>query len=300
VEKYGQVMVEMLGVERFEKRGENPLDYLNRAEHLYQEAKQVGHHVVIHNALNTIYMIYARYFNEPEKTWQTIQLVNENRKRFAKIMNPLTKATTKITTINFLSIYEGFGNPEDLIADCEATIDLGGVLARVNFYYSLLGYYLTEERLDRVNHYLGLLEQVEDTTKFHQYKAIIMAIKAFIEDNEEQYQYWFNQFYDDPTHVDFPDMECMLRILELVTLYKPKSMMLYRSRLQALRVYMNRNLNKDRYFEEHSIINFLSHPEKENNQQQLLTLQNSYYRNVRFLVRHLLKRFAMDVHVVTP
>lgn len=292
VQCYGKVMVEMLSVERFEERKEDPHKYLQRAEQLYHEAMLTGHHVVIHNALNTLYMIYARYFNEPEKTWQIIQKITENREQYKEAMNTMTAAVSKISKANFLSIHTGFDDPEKNFADCEATIEVGGVLAKVNFYYALLGYYLCEEKIPQVNKYLGLLEQLEDTTKFKQYKAIVLAVKSFIDEDFAAFHKYYQEFYADPTHIDFPDMEFVLRILELVLLYKEKETLVFDSRLQALRVYMNRNLNKTRYAEEYQIVNCLASHDPKKSLKPLEELnQKSYYRNIRLLSKLILKHY---------
>ena len=290
VQSYGKVMIEMLSVERFEERKEDTTKYLKRVEKLYQESLAIGHHVVIHNALNTLYMIYARYFNEPQKTWAVIQKITQNREQHKDAMNALTAAVTKVSNLNFLTIHCGFENPEDHIVDCLATIEIGGVLAKVNIYYALLGYYLTEEKPAQVKKYLRLLEEIDDTTKFKQYKAIVMAVKCFIEDDMKGFDKWYRDFYADPTHIDFPDMECMLRILELVNLKREKEQLVFDSRLQALRVYMNRNLNKTRYAEEYILVNCLAGSDIAKSRKTLQELyQKTYYRNIKFLSKILLK-----------
>ena len=279
---YGRIMVEMLAVERFEERRELPAGQLAKLENIYSEAVEIGHHVLIHNALNILYNANARYFNDPQKTWSIVQKIGANRERYKAIMNPLTFSTTKITLVNFLSTHHGFGDPEDYVRDFEATMADGGLLARVTFYYCLVGYYLTNKDIAKVDHYMALLGSVEDTSKFKQYRSVVSAIKAFLEGNMKAFNTHFKAFYQHPTHIDFPDMEGMLRMIELIVLRRAGDELLFASRLQALRVYMSRNLNKKRYAEEYALLNYIANPQK--NRQAFKKLQGSSYRNIRLLV----------------
>lgn len=281
---YGRIMVEMLAVERFEERKELPANQLAKLDNIYKEAVEIGHHVLIHNALNILYNANARYSNDPQKTWGIVQKITANREKYKAIMNPLTFSTTKITLVNFLSTHHGFGNPEDYVRDFEATMADGGILARVTFYYCLIGYYLSNKEIGKVEHYLKLLESVEDTSKFKQYRSIVLAIKAFIEGNMKAFNTHFKAFYEHPTHIDFPDMEGVLRMMELIVIRRAKDEFLFESRLQALRVYMSRNLNKKRYAEDYELLNYIANPESAKNRGVLKKLEGSYYRNIRLLV----------------
>ncbi len=281
---YGKIMVEMLAVERFEERKELPAKELAKLEGIYKEAVEIGHHVLIHNALNILYNANARYFNAPEKTWAIVEKITKNREQYKAIMNPITFSITKITLINFLSTHDGFGEPEKYVRDFESTVEDGGILARVTFYYALIGYYLANKELNKVEEYLKLLEPVEDTSKFKQYKSIVLAVKSFLEGNLKGFNTHFKAFYLHPTHTQFPDMECVLRIIELIVIRRTKDALLFDSRLQALRVYMSRNLNKTRYAEEYELLNYIAHPEAAKNKQVFKKLKSSYYRNIKLLV----------------
>jgi hypothetical protein len=72
--------------------------------------------------------------------------------------------------------------------------------------------------------------------------------------------------------------------MELIIIRKSGDELLFDSRLQTLRVYMQRNLNKKRYKEEYDLVNYLAHPETPKNKQIFKTLKNSTYRNTRLLV----------------
>jgi hypothetical protein len=78
-------------------------------------------------------------------------------------------------------------------------------------------------------------------------------------------------------------MECILSIMELIIIRKSGDERLFDSRIQTLRVYMQRNLNKKRYKEEYDLVNYLAHPETSKNKQIFTTLKNSAYRKIRLL-----------------
>jgi hypothetical protein len=76
----------------------------------------------------------------------------------------------------------------------------------------------------------------------------------------------------------------MLRMLELMVIRIQKDEFLFESRLQALRVYMNRNLNKTRYAEEFMLLNCMANPSLKRNRGLILQLKDSAYYNIRLLV----------------
>ena len=291
---YGEVLFEMLAVERFDTRSGNIAKYFERIETLYERVNKLGHHVLIHNMLNTLYMLYARYENNPDKTWGIICKVNDNRKRFSHAMNAITAAISKLNTINFLCIYYGYGNPETFRADCEKTIATGGVLAEVNFNYALLGYYLSEQNVVEAEKILKRLSTLHDATKFSLFHSIVNAVKHFGDGDYMQFRISLAEFNTHADHKDFPDMDVMLRFLELMLLKKERELQVFGSKTIALKKFMTRNLNRVRFKEEFNLLAFMSNPESARSRKIFSALQSSKYRNMRLLVRQLNSTFKKD------
>lgn len=298
VKLYGEVMFEMVRSEKFEERKEDVVAYLEKAKELNKRAYEGGHHALIHNTLLILYHQYSRYYNEPDITWGVVQKIIENHELYEKVMNPITDAIVRINVINFLCIYDSYGSPEPLIPEAWKRINVGGVLAKTNLIYALLGYYLCEENTPAVRKYLGELEKLQDKTHFSSFQSVVQAILCFIEKNYTGFKLQIDLFYNDPNHINLPDSEVMVRILELLVLKQEirmdngmKQMMdekHYQSKTDALRVYFNRNLNKTRYSEEYDILSFLSTPSKKN-REKVEVLHQSKYRNSKLLAKYVLE-----------
>lgn len=298
VKLYGEVMIEMVRGEKFEERKTDINTYLKSAQALNARAYAGGHHALIHNTLLILFHIYSRYFNEPEKTWQVVQKIMANHKRYETVMNRITDAIIRLNVINFLCVYDTFGSPEKYLAETWKRIDRGGVLARANLINALLGYYLSIGDVVNAKKYLKELENVQDKTHFAPYKSVVRAILCFKEGNYDGFKFYLNLFYEDPNHINLPDSEVIVRILELIVLKNEMSEeggvkqmsdeQYYQSKADALRVYFNRNLNKVRYAEEFDILTYLTTPSAKN-KAKVQQLHNSKYRNSKMLAKYVLE-----------
>lgn len=297
VKLYGEVMIEMVRSEKFEERKEDLAAYLKKANDLNKRAYEGGHHALIHNTLLILYHQYSRYYNKPDDTWKVVQKIIANHKQYEKVMNRVTDAIVRINVINFLCIYETYGSPEPHITEAWKRVDAGGVLAKTNLIYALLGYYLCEGNTKAVRKYLGELEKIQDKTHFASFQSVVQAILCFMEKNYTGFKLQIDLFYNDPNHVNLPDSEVIVRILELLVIKQEmrldkgmKQMMdekYYQSKADALRVYFNRNLNKVRYTEEYDLLSFLITPSQKN-REKIEALHKSKYRNSRMLAKYVL------------
>ncbi|MDB5282023.1 MAG: hypothetical protein JWO06_1098 [Bacteroidota bacterium] len=285
---YGEVMVEMVRSEKFEDRKEDPKAYFRKIQEMNKRAYAIGHNTLIHNTLSILYNHHARFFNEPDKTWEIVQQVEANRQKFVSAFSPVTDAISRIILINFLCVYDGYGEPEAYLKETLKKIDAGGAMARANLIYALLGYYLSEGKTEMVLKHLDELEGIQDKTYFASFKSIVLAIQSFIDGNYTAFNFHYNLFYSDPNHIHLPDSEIIVRILELVILHIEKQDWLYKSKADAMRTYFNRNLNKTRYSEEYDILTYLITPSKKN-REKLEKLKQSKYRSSKMLVSYVLK-----------
>jgi hypothetical protein len=297
VKLYGEVMIEMVRSEKFEERKEDLAAYLKKVNELNKRAYNGGHHALIHNTLLILYHQYSRYYNQPDDTWAVVKKIIANHEQYEKVMNPVTDAIVRINVINFLCIYETYGSPEPLVAEAWKRIDVGGVLAKTNLIYALLGYYLCEENTKAIRKYLAELEKIQDKTHFASFQSVVQAILCFMEKNYTGFKLQVDLFYNDPNHINLPDSEVIVRVLELLVIKNEiredggmRQMVdekHYQSKADALRVYFNRNLNKVRYAEEYDLLSFLITPSKKN-REKVEDLNQSKYRNSRMLAKYVL------------
>lgn len=298
VKLYGEVMIEMVRGEKFEERKADVNTYLKSAQALNARAYAGGHHALIHNTLLILFHIYSRYFNEPQKTWAIVQQIMANHQKYELVMNRITDAIIRLNVINFLCVYDTYGSPEKFLIETWKRIDRGGVLAKANLINAMLGYYLSIGDISNAKKYLAELEKVQDKTHFASFKSIVQAILCFIEGNYTGFTLYLNLFYNDPNHINLPDSEVIVRILELLVLKKEMSKdsstkqmndeQYYQSKAEALRVYFNRNLNKVRYAEEFDILTYLTTPSAKN-KAKVQQLHHSKYRNSKMLAKYVLE-----------
>jgi uncharacterized protein YacL (UPF0231 family) len=297
VELYGLVMIEMVRTEKFEERQHNINECLTTAQNLYKRAVNGNYPALIHNTLLIIYHIYSRYYNQPKKTYSTVIKMRDNHKKFMDFMDSTTEAVVKLNIINFLCIYNSFGSPEPLIKNIFKKIDAGGVLAKTNLLHAMLGYYLNTEDKKNTLKYLRLLETIEDKSHFTCFTSAVGAIQSFTNGQYGAFNTHLGAFYSNPNHINQPDSVVTLRLLELLVLQKEirrdggikqhTDTFYFKNKIDALRVYFNRNLNKVRYAGEYSLLTFLNTPSHKN-RLAVTKLLRSPYRNCRMLAKYVL------------
>ncbi len=296
VKLYSELVNEMIRLEGFKNRNPNLKKYLLVLSGLKKEAYRLNHHVLIHNAEHLHYTFAGRFLHDTEAVYDTIQKMLANAKQFDFAMNPLAKAVILNAQVNFLTIYRGFGSPDKYITNLKKSIHHTGKLGEANMCYAMLEYYLYLQNIPEVMRWLNNLEQLEDNSKYRQYKHIVYAIKAFIEKDKELFRKHFLAFYNDPSHLDFPDMEINLRIIELIALLDERKYELLDSRIVSLKKYISRNSSKERYSDERKLLVLINQLAKSSvtakTRSALSALQNSPYRNIYFLTSSLSRLIA--------
>ena len=288
---YSDIIPEMIRLESY-KLKKFDAAYAHYIDSLYKRAVDIDHHLLIHNALHIQYLFYSRYKNSPQEVFNIIQAVKNNAEKFKGVMADITYAIAINNYVNFLTIYRNFGSPEEYVRPLKKIIHYGGKIAIVNFYYSMLEYALFEKKTDELQEWLQVLEKTEDNSKFAQYKYIVIAIKAYIEKDLAIFIRNFHLFYQDPSHLNFPDLEITLRILEAMMYVEKKEGDLAVSRLQALRIFIGRSVDKDRYMYERKIVAVLHkiNEGKKDLGTDMQWLRESPYRNIYFIVSMLEER----------
>jgi hypothetical protein len=280
------IINEMIRLEGFKNRKPDTRVYQKKLIAIKKEAYKLGHHVLIHNALHLNYLFISRYFQNAGAVHEIILEMQGNKRKFEFAMHPFSKAIINNTHLNFLTIYNGFGNPEQFAGKWKKGIYAAGKVAGANMCYAILEFYLYEKNIPKVMEWMKELEKIEDNSKFRQYKHIILAIKAFIENDDRLFKKHFSEFYNDRSHLDFPDMEVNLRIIELLILSQGRDDYLVESKISALRKYMSRNINKDRYHEEKKLLLLIEKSASGKTASivtELNLLLRSRYRNIVFL-----------------
>lgn len=285
-----RILNEMIRIEGFRIRKTDLKAYQKKIAWLKKEAFALQHHVLIHNALHLNYVFANRYSQNTKSVYDIILAMQANMKQFDAVMHPFSKAIINNTYLNFLTIYNGFGNPEVVVQKVKKEIYAAGKVAAANMCYAMLEYFLYEMNIPKVMDWLAELESIEDNSKFRQYKHIIIAIMGFIEKDVKLFKANFSEFYNDPSHLDFPDMEVNLRIMELLLLLKRNDDRLMEAKSIALKKYISRNVNADRYSEERKIVLLIEKgmfEKKEKIIPKLKEFAKSEYRNIVFLVKQM-------------
>ena len=288
---YSDVIVEMVKLEGYKTRRPEDDEYVPLLVSLYDRAKEVGHHVLVHNTLHLLYLYYMRYTGDHAKVWQVVQDMKKNAERHRNAMNVLTRVAVECTYINFLTICVGYDEPDNYAKKLLREIDDAGKWMRANLCYAMLEYNVYEGRAKETEQWLKELEAAEDNSKFAQYRYVILAIRNFAAHDFASFRKNFNSFYDNPSHLDFPDVEVTLRLLEIGMLLFEKENKLAEPKLSSLRMYITRNLDEERYAQEKKLLAALSRFALNNDKKTLAKtcdeLQSSVYRSIRFLVRML-------------
>jgi hypothetical protein len=263
-----------------------PSHFLKDMELMLKQARTCKHYTLVHNALQLQYLYYSRYSNKPAMAKKLATEIYRNRQKNLRQLNPITAVLALNVYLNYLSIYSG-ELPEQLVQEIGKQIAIAGRHAVFNSYYALLDYHLYENNFSELKKLLGRLQGMEDNTKFNVYRHGILALKAFSEKNEAVFKAEVANFYADASRLDFPEVECMLRICESLFLIGRGKTEDAAYKINSLRVFIDRNLS-ERYNYEKEITAFLNKAVKKTatagqKQQFIHHLHRSPYRNIRFL-----------------
>lgn len=282
---YCEIIPEMIRLESYKVKKFDP-SYAYYIEDLYARAQKCAHHLLIHNTLHIKYLLYSRFKNTPENVFSIVNAIKANAEKHKAAMAPITYAMSINTYVNFLTIYRHFGSPEVYTKQLHKVIHHGGKMAQVNFYYSMLEYALFEKKPALVNYWLHELTGIKDDSKFSQCFYTIAALQAYIEKDIPGFQSNFAKFYHDPSHLNFPDHEITLRIIDIIISIEKEQGDHSNAKLQALRVFMGRNLDKERYHDERKLISLLTkiNEGKKEIKAEVEELEQSAYRNIFFLI----------------
>jgi hypothetical protein len=167
----------------------------------------------------------------------------------------MTSALALNAYLNYLFIYQD-GEPDRLADDLAQQIAVAGKHAEMNFFYAWMDYLLYEGKSKKLSELLEAIAP-NDNTKFTVYRQSIEALKRFAEKDFSHFRNAMNAFYQDASRLDFPEAECILRIAEVIRLIVEKKDDDALYKLNALRVFIDRNLSA-RYDFEREIVAMLT------------------------------------------
>lgn len=250
------------------------------------KAKATGHFTLMQNALMLRYLYFSRHSDQHKKVKEIAEEIFSNQERNGKRMDDITVALARNTWINYVSAYSGKISRR-MEKDVKRRIAVAGRHATFNFYYSLLDYYLFGNNARALDALLQEIREAEDNTRFTVYRQGIYAMKSFTEGNISAFKNFTRAFFKNPARLDFPETECMLRIMEALNLHAEEKTEDALYKLNALRVFMARRLG-ERYRYEQEVVTFLtrhfSRPVKpELIAERVAYFHRSPYRNIRFL-----------------
>lgn len=283
---YADIITEMIRLEGHALRQADKTTYESYIRQLFEQARKTNHHLLIHNGLHIQYLYYTRYRNDPAEVFRIISAIKNNAEENKERMADITYAIALNNFVNFLTLYRGFGSPEPYVRPLKKVIHHGGSIAISNFYYSLLEYYIFNGQPEEARRWMDEYRELTDESKFSQYRYATAALLDFAENDFKNFQENIRRFYGDPSYLHFPDMEITLRILEIIFCMARKESWLAASKLESLRMFISRNIEKDRCHDERRMVSLLSRMNdgKTDGKEEMEQLENTAYRNIHFLL----------------
>jgi hypothetical protein len=262
--------------------------FAEELQHIHKKAALSGHFTLIHNALQLQYLYYSRYTHNAAQARKLAGQIYENRNKHQDRMNEITSVLALNAYLNYLSLYSG-EITTSLINETHKNIEKAGKHGLFNFYYLLMEYYLFENKTKELDSLLQQTAATVDKSKFTVYRHSILALKYFSEGDHKQFKTHTDTFYENPSRLDFPEAECLLRMAEAIRFIADKREDEALYKLNSLRVFIDRNLS-ERYIYERETVAFLNkyvnrRVSAAQRQNFLQHLKKSPYRSIRFLER---------------
>lgn len=268
-----------------------PLKFVRKLDAILKSAQRSGHFTLVHNALQLQYLYYSRYTNDYATAKKFAGEIYRNREKNKTHLNEVTAVLALNAYVNYLFIYTD-EVPHSLIHELQNNIARAGKHAEVNFYYAWMDHLLFEGNTKELDQLLRTIK-INDNTKFTVYRHSIEALKYFAEGNYSLFRESMAAFYQDASRLDFPEAECLLRIVEIIKLMADRKEEDALYKLNSLRVFIDRNLS-GRYIYEKELVPVLMRLVNKRMkpaqwQNFLLHLRKAPYCSVRFLEKMLTK-----------
>jgi hypothetical protein len=287
VKLQGEILIETVSAGENKQPGK---PHLSKLQKLNKQAYEIAHYELIHHSLVLLFNHFISYYNQPDKTQEVVNKIAENRKKFSAAYNAANDAAARLANATFLCTYEGYGSPEAHVNEAWKRIDYAGENAKSELMHALLNYYLCEGNTTKAHYYLGELEKVQDKKSFAPFKSMVMAITSFIENNYTGFKLNIDMFYNDHATVNSPALEAMMRIMELLILKHDKEEKALKTKISALKLFVEQNLHKKRYSETYDLLEFIGNPNAKN-KTKIEALKQSHYRSSRMLAKYVFKEF---------
>lgn len=280
----GFILKELIRLEGF-KIKPSINNYYEQLQQLSKQTKKLNHYTLILNSLTLQNLYLSRFTNQ---TNELAILNNEIKQLYTKKAQYLQTNTRLIainTHINYLSQLVTSTNPNSLAKKTLVDLNTLGVFVASNLCYALCEYNLYTLQFKDLNFWLAKLENYKDESKFNLFYNCIKAIKHFVNEQWQDFKKEVAIFYSKSDNKNFPDMEVVLRLLELLLIKKHKDIELLEYKAEALRLFMTRNLSKERYTYEWAILNYFKkkNTKPEDISELITVIDKSAYYNILFL-----------------
>jgi hypothetical protein len=183
---------------------------------LREEAEAVGHPVLVHNALYSLYAYYTAHDFDIEKAHRVARQILDNVEAHGGALDRYTMTISYNNYAHFLSIYCIDEDPEPYFRLAGKHIGMGGVLEVFDFQFQRLQYYLfTGARARSEAMYARMLEAPQEN-RYAMLTYVAAAWLAFDAGDADAFRATLARFYEMPSYQDFPDHEFHLRVMEII------------------------------------------------------------------------------------
>lgn len=241
-----EVIVQMAIIEKGNLKEKDFDAYAAHMTSLLKQAKKVGHHIPVFNALHSLFVLYTKYKIDLKKAQAIISemkvLVTVNKDK----MIPYTSNVVWLNTMAFHAEFSTGEDPLTYLKQVESAIGMHGLLYDTEALIIFCSYYFSIG--DSAN-FTKRLEQFKKmpTDKSFQYKlSYLSCLRAYLYDDARAFSQCLNDFYGHDSSREYNDHDLMLRYLELIILIREKNYSLAIGKLEATIKFARRNFTSYR------------------------------------------------------
>jgi hypothetical protein len=288
----GILMREIILHEGFSLRPPDEKQYLKKLQGIQQRTRSLKHYKLIHNSYFIEYMFLSRFSGNATRIKDCIRQMRDNCKQHRDSMDSITLETAELNYINYLCIYSGTEDP-DRAAELlfNQTLHSGNYI-KSNLCLTMLEYAAFEGKQKTFDTWFGRLQELQDDTKFSPYVNALLAVNAFGKQDWNAFKKATEKFLSDPSRMLFPDMQFFVRMLELYRQLQHEAydITLMLASIKTLKVFAARNLNKNRFAEDLTLLQYLEKTIlalSKHKKKPVLQMELSTFRNTGFLLKNI-------------
>jgi hypothetical protein len=251
-----QLLLEMTLLEKSEMSPRESALFETRIATLLKQARGLGHHVLIFNALRCSLELYSRFNISIKKAELVVAEMDKLANGPSAKMNAYTRMILFLNAVSFNTTFAVKTLPEKYLKDL---FPLSGAYSQIDMQiiFNYLYYYFVTGNSAKFEIYYKQLLAYHAEVDMEYLKHTANCLRNYLQDDFAAFARCRNEFYNSYNNRAYLEYDLMIRYLELLVMLKERDLSVWEDRIEALGKFVRRNFTASRFEVEKVLIKAL-------------------------------------------